>query len=134
VQQEWLLRLHAPLKLLAGRNVPLGLDGTHNSLRSHTDGHAGSSPDMYGAAHAQGMAELLDGAMGRREAADAGAGAGAAQALAVASVVPSGPLRSVAAHDGGCFALAFDRCACDRCLQAERLLTKLWLSRACDTY
>jgi len=43
VQQEWLLRLHA---LLAERNVPLGSDGTHNSLRSHTDGHAGSSPDM----------------------------------------------------------------------------------------
>ena len=50
----------------------------------------------------QGMAELLDGAMGRREA---------PQALAVASVVPSQALRTVAAHDGGCFALAFDRCA-----------------------
>ena len=48
------------------------------------------------------MAELLDGAMGRREA---------PQALAVASVVPSEALRTVAAHDGGCFALAFDRCA-----------------------
>ncbi|KAK9845276.1 hypothetical protein WJX81_001992 [Elliptochloris bilobata] len=48
----------------------------------------------------KGMAGLLDGTMGRREA---------PQALAVASVVPSEALRTVAAHDGGCFALAFER-------------------------
>lgn len=68
------------------------------------------------------MADLLDGAMGRREAADAGASAGAAQALAVASVVPGEALRSVAAHDGGCFALAFDRCACPAAVGVHVLL------------
>lgn len=48
----------------------------------------------------QGMTELLEGAMGRRDG---------PQALAVTTVLPRDALRSVAAHDGGCFALAFDR-------------------------
>ena len=48
---------------------------------------------------------------------------------AIESLIPDVPLRSVPSHDGGCYTLAFDRCA-DRQVPGHLMAGKLAASRA----